>query len=87
MQPPVKTSSEPRVYWLPYVAFVAVVKGYVPMDHLAAQPSQKKRAREEDDGEASGAPPAKTARSSDAHDASPNPAGPASGDGDLMEDD
>jgi hypothetical protein len=86
MQPAVKSTSEPRTYWLPYVAFVAVVKGYVPMDRLAAQPSQKKRARPIVDGD-EGAPPSKAARTGDKADASPHPSAAPSGDGDLMEDD
>lgn len=88
MQPAVKSSSEPRTYWLPYVAFVAVVKGYVPMDRLAVQPSQRKRALPQEEEGAAPQPPAKVARRGDGSAAaSPNPApASASGDGDLMDD-
>ena len=84
MQPMVKTQSEPRVYWLPYVAFIAVKKDYVPMDRLAAQPSvarSRKRARPEEKGDVA---PVKAARTSDKV---KSPERHAQEDGELMEED
>jgi len=83
MLPMPKASMDPRSYWLPYVAFLAVKKGYVPLDHLQLQPSvvaAGKRAREEDAGERVVAPRL------DAATAAPPPH-PQEDDGDAMEQD